>query len=45
MERTELGKKKQYVEEPLKELAEKVNSARPKRNGRTVRFGFTKRRR
>jgi hypothetical protein len=43
MEQTELGKAKQYVKEPLKELVEKVNAEQPKRNGRKVQFGFTKR--
>lgn len=45
MERLTLGKAKQYVKEPLKELIEKVNSDKPKRNGRKVTFGFTKRNR
>jgi len=45
MEQAELGKGKQYVKEPLKELVEKVNGDKPKRNGRKVTFGFTKRNR
>ncbi len=44
-EQTTLGKAKQYIEEPLKELVEKVNKEQPKRNGLKVTFGFTKRRR
>ncbi|MDP3063665.1 MAG: hypothetical protein Q8O40_10735 [Chloroflexota bacterium] len=40
-----MGKAKQYLKEPLKELVEKVNGGKPKRNGLKVTFGFTKRRR